>query len=148
MVCTLCSPPICNVYWKRPIILLTKKLRPMQTPKRRHKNSNNNFGQCRVLFDFGGMIIGSRISRRIVGATVLRKFFDELAKASRIGIHRVDNIHPVSVWLCFHPHEIWCPKADTCLLWSQDWWRLKTFNCYRSFGTTHSISEQLRIIKG
>ncbi|KAK9205932.1 hypothetical protein WN943_016203 [Citrus x changshan-huyou] len=44
------------------------------------------------MFVCGGMVIGLCISHRIVNATVLHKFSDEWAKASRIGIHRVDNI--------------------------------------------------------
>ncbi|ESR56251.1 hypothetical protein CICLE_v10021927mg [Citrus x clementina] len=44
------------------------------------------------MFVCGGMVIGLCISHRIVDATVLHKFSDERAKASRIGIHRVDNI--------------------------------------------------------
>lgn len=93
------------------------------------------------------MIIGLRISHRILEATVLQKFLDEWAKASLIGIHGVDNIHPRFVLATLLPTRDMVPESRCMpplkpgLMNSED-------VRYRFFGTTQLISDQLRIIKG
>ncbi|KAK9200928.1 hypothetical protein WN944_016128 [Citrus x changshan-huyou] len=57
------------------------------------------------------MIIGLRISHRILEATVLQKFLDEWAKASLIGIHGVANIHPRFVLATLLPTRDMVPES-------------------------------------
>lgn len=68
------------------------------------------------MFVCGGMVIGLCISHKIVDATVLHKFSDEWAKASRIGIHRVDNIELNFSLAMLLPTREMVPERCTCLL--------------------------------